>query len=197
MSRTYRHVPYRVAKTRYGMPDSMLISGHPGFRRHLDDVIFYAHELEAIALFEEHLAADKRFETDEGQEVVGHLITGSRSIFGLDVRQVNGVPLADLADRSRLAVGDGKPEFAPSVYSIASKTNVFRIYALVRVAPPREPYIDDEPSIPHWSGYWKSYRDDWATDDDRMTKRNERQLRNVVADFNSGVPLEDIEDDLL
>lgn len=197
MSRTYRHVPYRVAKTRYGVSDSILIRGYPGLRRHLADVIFYAHEVEAISFFEENLAADERFEANEGQEVVGHLITGSRSLREVDNRKINGLPLSDLADRSRLAVGDAKPDSDPVDYSIASKTNVFRVYSLVRVTPAREAYVDEEPIVPYWSGYWSGYRDDWDTDSDRMNKRNASQLRNAAADFNSGVPLEDIRDDLL
>lgn len=61
MSRTYKDLPYKVARERFGVREPFLIMGHAERRTHGADVIFYAHEVDAIATFEEHLAKDSRF----------------------------------------------------------------------------------------------------------------------------------------
>lgn len=201
MSRTYKDLPYKVARERFGVSDPFLYMGHAERRSHVADVIFYAHEVDAIATFEEHLAEDSRFEFEPANEVVGHLITGNRGYsWGLP-RRINGERLEDLADLKRVRVGDVRPkaDFLFEFYEISSKTNVFRVYPLIRVYKGREAYMDDEKRIPYWGRYFPSCNCDLCVGPDRSTlgKRAERQLREVTADFNAGVEPDELEDDLL
>lgn len=152
MSRTYKDLPYKVARERFGVREPFLIMGHAERRTHGADVIFYAHEVDAIATFEEHLAKDSRFAFAGATEVVGHLITGRRSYSWTFPRRINGELLEDLADLKRVHVGDVRPkahDFA-EFYEISSKTNVFKVYSLIRVFKGRDAYMDDEKYIPYW-----------------------------------------------
>ena len=203
MTRTFKDVPYKVAKERLGVEDSFLYPARAAVRKHVFDAIFYAHEHDAIAEFEKHLDEDESLDAVV-TETKGHLITG-RAAEGDRLyfipRRVNGEPLKSLIDTDRYSVGTHKPsgDWA-SDFKLAKKSNVFVIYQVFRVREAREAVLEIEKRIPYWSPYWGYCRCEWCTFSPRkgdLDKRSARQLEDVVKDFNSGVPLDELEDGLL
>lgn len=201
MARTFKDVPYKVRQERHGIEDKWLRPRLPGQRKHVFDVIFYAHELGAISEFNKHLHADSRFDAAV-TEVKGHLISGRPDWPGsfFSPKGMNGVSNEELFDVSRISVGYSKPAgdlFAN--YTFAHKSNVFVIYQVFRVREAREAVLEIEKSIPYWSPYYGGCRCDWCIDPrrDQLGKREVRQLDTIAKDFNSGVPLDDLDDGLL
>lgn len=203
MARTFKDVPYKVAKERFGVDDSHIVfSGTAASRKHVFDAIFYSHEHSAIAEFEKNLEADNTYDAVV-TEVKGHLITGSASWSesGIFVpRRINKEPLADLLDPKRRGVGTHKPSGDLfENFELARKSNVFVVYQIFRVREAREAVLEVGKYIPYWSPYWGHCRCEWCEDPRKgdLDKYASRQLNDIARDFNSGVPLEELEDSLL
>lgn len=199
MARTFKDRPYHVVREELGREEKFLRPARQAERVHALDAIFYAHELEAIARFEAQLQADERLDAFV-EEVTGHLLTGS----GEDqtpwrsLRFINGQPVEELLDRRRKSIGFHKPGLEHGVLELARKSNLFKVFHVYRVSERREALMELEKFVPYWAFGWSSCHCSWCEEPrGKFKKREARELHRLRREFNGGVALEELDDELL
>lgn len=201
MARTFKDIPYRIAKERRGIEDNFLRPSAPARRRHVFDAIFYSDEHSAIAEFETNLQSDERLDAEK-IETKGHLVTGRpaqpRGSFFVPLK-INDEPVESLVKLERREVGYSKPSGDLfERYTMARKSNVFTVFQVFRVSEAREATFIIDKYIPYWSSYFGPCRCDWCSDPRKadLSSREAHRLDDIAKSFNAGVSLEDLEDDL-
>ena len=198
MARTFKDRPYRVIRESEGVEEQWLRPGSAAERRHVLDAIFYAHELEEIARFEAQLQADENLDAFV-EEVTGHLLTGTEYGERWRVpRSINGVKVEELLDRRRKSIGFHKPGLEHGNFELSRKSNLFKVFHVYRVRERREALMELEKFVPYWAFGWSSCHCSWCEEPrGKLKKREARELHRLRLEFNGGVDLQELDDELL